>query len=255
MEDKNKNVFSYIFLGAAILAIILIYVLPIDFFESATINGLIKNTLLQAITLAVLVFVTLKCGYENIYKRPRKLKSPTLILAAFLVALANFPIYSIFTGKAEINDGSAIFLLVLNCIVVGAEEELFFRGIVYPFIKNKMDGKKNKIILSVIISSSIFSLFHLFNLFSGEVGYTLLQVFYTFFLGCMLSTVYESEDNIFICATLHATFNFCGNVVRVAGSGEYFSVQLILTVLLVAVLAGIITLTKLLKLNKTPNEE
>lgn len=136
-----------------------------------------------------------------------------------------------------------------------AEEELFFRGIVYPFIKNKMDGKKNKIILSVIISSSIFSLFHLFNLFSGEVGYTLLQVFYTFFLGCMLSTVYESEDNIFICATLHATFNFCGNVVRVAGSGEYFSVQLILTVLLVAVLAGIITLTKLLKLNKTPNEE
>lgn len=255
MENKNKNVSSYIFLGAAILAIILIYVLPIEFFESATINGLIKNTLLQAITLAVLVFVTLKCGYKDIYKSPRGVKSPTLIVAAFLVAFANFPIYSIFSGKAEINDGTAMLLLILNCIVVGIEEELFFRAIVYPFIKNKLDGKRNKIILSVVFSSAIFSLFHLFNLFSGDVGYTLLQVFYTFFLGCMLSTVYESEDNIFICAAVHATFNFCGNIVRVAGNGEYFSFQLVLTVSIVAVLAGIITLTKLLKLNDAPSKE
>lgn len=255
MENKNKNISSYIFLGAAILAIILIYVLPIEFFESATINGLIKDTLLQAITLAVLVVVTLKCGYKDIYKRRYEVKSPTLIVAAFLVAFANFPVYSIFTGKAEITDTAAIYLLILNCVVVGTEEELFFRAIVYPFIKNKLDGKKNKIILSVIFSSAIFGLFHLFNIFSGNVGHTLLQVFYTFFLGCMLSTIYEIEDNIFICAAVHATFNFCGNIVRVAGSGEYFSFQLVLTVMVVGVIAGIITLTKLLKINKTTNKE
>lgn len=255
MKNKNNNVSTYIFLGTAILAIILIYVLPIEFFESATINELIKNTVLQAITLAVIVFVTIKCGYKDIYKSRYEVKSPTLIVAAFLVAVANFPVYSIFTGKAEITDTAAIYLLTLNCVVVGTEEELFFRAIVYPFIKNKLDGKPNKIILSVIFSSAIFSLFHLFNIFSGNVGYTLLQVFYTFFLGCMLSTVYESEDNIFICAAVHATFNFCGNIVRVAGSGEYFSLQLVLTVIVVAVFAGIITLTKLLKLNKTPSEE
>lgn len=250
MKKSHKNTITYILLLFILALTVIFYFLPINIFEKEKLNGLVKNLILQSVTLALIIYIVIKCGYSNLLKVNPSRKPLILIVFSFLVAVANFPFYSLITGKAEITDFTIIPLFLISCFVTALEEEIFFRGLLYSFVKDRLTNKKNQIILSVFFSSLIFSLFHLFNLLSGNVGLVLLQVFYTFFLGCLLATLKESTNGIYIGVFVHALFNFCGGVVDYAGSGEYFTYPLVLTVVVVGITTGVITLTKLLTLNK-----
>lgn len=250
MKKSYKNTITYILLLLIITLTVIFYFLPINIFEAEKLNGLFKNLILQSITLVLLLYIVIKCGYSNLLKVRKGKKPVILIIFAFLVAAINFPFYSLIAGKAEITDFTILPLFLLSCLVTALEEEIFFRGLLYSFVKDKFSGRKNQIILSVVLSSLIFGLFHLFNLLSGNGGLVLLQVFYTFFLGCLLATLKESTGDIYIGLFVHALFNFCGGILNYAGSGEYFSYPLVVTVVIVALITGTLTLKKLLTLNK-----
>ena len=146
-------------------------------------------------------------------------------------------------GTAAVT-GSAgeIAAFALQCVGVGLFEEMAFRGVIFPFVLGKTGtGRKGRFI-AVLASSAAFGLLHLVNLLGGFSGGVFLQVGYSFLIGCMLSVVMFCGGGVFVCAFIHAVYNFCGNVVFELGEGAFWDIwcpeEIVLTAV-VAVAAGV----------------
>lgn len=164
-------------------------------------------------------------------------------LPALVVAVNNLPIVALAQGTAAVT-GSAgeIAAFALQCIGVGLFEEMAFRGVIFPFVLGKTGtGRKGRFI-AVLASSAAFGLLHLVNLLGGFSGGVFLQVGYSFLIGCMLSVVMFCGGGVFVCAFIHAVYNFCGNVVFELGEGAFWDIwcpeEIVLTAV-VAVAAGV----------------
>jgi membrane protease YdiL (CAAX protease family) len=88
--------------------------------------------------------------------------------------------------------------ILLAVILIPIFEEIFFRGIIFNELRNRINPTA-----SIIISSLIFALFH------GNI----LQGIYTFMLGVLLSLVYTWTRSIWSIITMHITYNFLGTIV------------------------------------------
>ena len=86
----------------------------------------------------------------------------------------------------------------------------------------RLEKNKYRVLISVLSSSTLFALFHFLNLFFGAgVGETMLQVGYTFLIGCMLAVMMIKTGNIWLCVVVHALFYFGGMIVSNLGSGHF----------------------------------
>ena len=253
--SNKKNVAFYIFFIVAIALAITIYFIPFNIFNNENYDKFLKDIFIRLIVIAILVMVAFLFGLKNqlYFKSPRKKDLP-MIISAFFVAMVNFPLHAIIVGTAKITDIYACFLLATDCIVVAMTEELFFREILYESIKERTVEKKNAVFFRVIISAVAFSLFHLLNLLGGaSIGATMLQVAYTFLLGCLFATLKEVTTSIWYGAIVHAIFNFGGNVVTFAGSGQFQDNVFWIATITMGLVAGVTTLFTLVRENKSAN--
>lgn len=90
------------------------------------------------------------------------------------------------------------FLFFISTVFAPIFEEILFRGFLYNALKEKFST-----FFSIFISSLIFSLFH------GEI-FVFLGIF---FLGIVLSYIFEKTGNIWVCIGLHFSNNFFANLV------------------------------------------
>jgi membrane protease YdiL (CAAX protease family) len=95
-----------------------------------------------------------------------------------------------------------IILLILQLIIVGPCEEAFFRGFLIPKLKIKL-----KLIYSIIISSIIFTIYHIPPIIVPlATSITYFGYFFTF--GVVLSLIYVYFNNSIIpCSIAHSFFN------------------------------------------------
>lgn len=173
-------------------------------------------------------------------------------LPCFMVAFVNYPYTAIANGTATIDRKDLIGLYALYIVGIALLEEIVFRGIILMLAKDYFKNKRHAPLLITIICASIFSLFHLTNLFSGaDVGYTLLQCVYTFLIGAMLTVTMLKLNNVWLCFVIHAIFDFCGLIVIHLGSGNAWdTVFWILTITSGVLCAGHI-IYSLIKLEKS----
>jgi membrane protease YdiL (CAAX protease family) len=102
-------------------------------------------------------------------------------------------------------------LYILYVIGVALLEELIFRGVAIMVVGDLLNGKKHKPLLTALISSLVFSLFHLTNLFTGaDIGSVMLQCLYTFLICGMLAVTMLKGGNVWLCVLIHALFDFGG---------------------------------------------
>ena len=142
-------------------------------------------------------------------------------LPCFMVAFINFPYSALINGTASIERMDLMGLYILYVIGVALLEELIFRGIAMMVIGDLLKGKKHKPLLTALISSLVFSLFHLTNLFSGaDIGSVMLQCLYTFLIGGMLAVTVLKGGNVWLCVLIHALFDFGGLLIIQIGSGN-----------------------------------
>lgn len=173
---------------------------------------------------AIVIYLMIVYGISDVLKPERGTVGLSLIwsIPCILTALANFPYSALISGSAVIIRTDLIWLVIFKCVSIGLMEELIFRGFVYSILKDRFANVKHRIILSVLLSSLIFAFWHLPNILAGAgVGETFLQVGYSFLIGCMLAAAFERTGNIWICAGIHALFNFGGSIVTDLGSGEF----------------------------------
>lgn len=255
MDKNKKGTMTYTFLIVALVLAATVYFVPLDISSDENFNKLFKDIIIRLIVFATLCFVVVAFDLKSLlhFKRPTKTALPVLFAAVF-VALVNFPLHALIVGSAKIDDGVMCVTLAAECVAVAAMEELFFRGILFEAVADKLKGKKNAVFFQVIITAAAFSLFHLLNLLSGAgVGATALQVLYTFLLGCLFATLKQATDCIWYGAIVHAVFNFGGNVVFYAGAGQFQDKFFWIATILVGLIAGVITLLTLLSENRKTN--
>ena len=191
----------------------------------------------RAASAVVMLFFCIQLG---LFDAPRPaVRSLRAALPALLVALNNAPVIALISGTAAVTaQASAVVLFAFECVAVAAFEEVAFRAILFPLMLQRFGTGARARFSAVLLSSALFGLTHLLNLFSGAaVGATALQVGYSFLIGCMLAVVYLHTGSLAGCILLHAVYNFGGMLVPTLGQGAFLDIWNLPTVLITTVLA------------------
>ncbi|MDD4002801.1 MAG: type II CAAX endopeptidase family protein [Clostridia bacterium] len=246
---KNLQI---IFLSAFFVLVLLIDVWGIKFSSDALMNEFISVIITRGLGGVFAVMLAAEYKFDIFSFKNRNItKSLIIILPFIIVCINNLPIYALISGNAAVTKSEYIFMFLLSCLSIGFFEEMLFRGAILLMILKKMGGSRKQIFLGTVISSVIFALFHIFNLFAGAgVGETLLQVGYTFLTGCMWSLVLIITRNIWVCAALHAVYNFCGLLVVRLGEGRLWDTPTIIITAVIAVLAALYYIYMFTKIDK-----
>ena len=186
---------------------------------------------------AVLLLLAWHMGIGHVWA-PQGGRALLFALPALVVAVNNLPVVALAQGTAGIEDGIAVAAFALECIGVGLFEETAFRGIIFPLVLGATGTDRRGRFCGAVVASALFGALHLVNLFGnwGAAGAVLLQVGYSFLIGCMLAVCTFRGAGVWACAFVHAVFNFCGNVIyNGRGFGAFADVWCWQEVLLTAV--------------------
>ncbi|MGN0815026.1 MAG: CPBP family intramembrane glutamic endopeptidase [Candidatus Coproplasma sp.] len=224
MKRNFKTVISIAILVCAAVVLLVLSFTDIKFSDDSVTSKLISDIISRGVTIFALVSAACLIDGKAILK-PGKVNSPKLVLwcvPCVLVVLANFPYTALIGGGARIVRPELIALFALDCLFVGLSEELLFRGLLQYAVARLPSKKAPSALFTVAVTSAAFAVAHLFNLFFGAgAAATLMQVGYCFLLGGMLSAVMIKTNNIWLCAALHAVFDFGGNLVSTLGEGQF----------------------------------
>lgn len=184
-----------------------------------------------------------------------KPKSLWVLIPCLVVAIDNFQFWSYFSGNMQFvrTDLTDVMLFACYCLFTGLFEECVFRGLVFSLLASRFSQDKRGLVKTFVVSSVVFGLAHLFNLFVGaNVGATLLQVGYTTLTGGLFAFALIKSKNVLIAGGVHAVYNFCGLVLESVenyglGTGVVFDVGTTVTMAIVAVTATVFVLVSLLK--------
>ncbi|MBE6576768.1 MAG: CPBP family intramembrane metalloprotease [Ruminococcaceae bacterium] len=198
---------------------------------------------------ACIVLVLLSRAKKILYAKPT-LSATLCFVPCMLIAINNFPFITFFSGRAYI-DASArsVLLYALVCVCVGLFEEMAFRGCVFTAVLQRMGKRPIDVFWSIAISSAVFGIVHLLNLFAGAgIGSVILQVGYSFLIGGMCSVILIKTKNIWYCVLLHAVYNFAGGVVPECGGGEIWDTPTIVLTTIVALVVAAFVIYLLVKI-------
>jgi len=110
-----------------------------------------------------------------------------------MIHLKAVPQQAIQMLQTHVSVGSQVFLGVLAIVVAPVTEEILFRGILYPFVKQRGYPKA-----ALIGSSILFGALHL----------NLMTFVPLTFLGLILAWLYDATDNLAALIFAHGLFNF-----------------------------------------------
>ncbi len=188
--------------------------------ERSMTDMLITRTVGGGIFLVFTVYL----GYRVLYPITRPVgKNILYILPALVIAVNNLPIIPLVLGKSEIVAGyDKILLLFLECMAIGFFEEMAFRSVIMLGIMENRRKTKKDILISILLSSAIFGLVHIVNIFISPSLMVVLQILYSALVGAMCAIVLLLTRNIWACVVLHGLFNFFGALIGECGKGRGF---------------------------------
>ena len=210
---------------------------------------------------AVCIALMWRFSYAHLLvpKRP-KLARLLQSLPFFAIAVNNFPFLSVAMGKASLQGAPLPHMLgyALLCFSVGLFEEMAFRGCVFVIAlerAEKITSAPLRVLAASVISSAVFGLVHLTNLFAGaSVGATLLQVSYSFLIGGMCAIMLVKTQNIWYCVLCHAIYNFAGGVVPTLGGGTLWTAPTVILTVVVSLIVLVYAFVVLFRISSDEPE-
>ena len=203
-------------------------------------------TVTRLIGATVSLSIMLYSGFGNLFKIKREGLGVAVlaILPCWIIAINNFPIIPVISGRAGISAGvGAVALYAFQCLCVGLFEELAFRGCIFTFALDNHRKSTLDMFWAIVISSAVFAAIHLVNILAGaSPGAVILQLGYSFLIGGMCAIVLLYTRCIWICVALHAIYDFCGYLIPTLGDGIIWDTA---TVIITTVL-GIVAMISML---------
>lgn len=253
-KSENKRRTAYLCVIGAVVLMLAAY----EFFIGGRGKNAVVSSGVDAIITRILGSVAAALlvrylGYRVTGKVP--LRGLITALPCFIVALCNPPILSLIVKKSSLDVAGLplagyIILFAAECFFVALFEELLFRGAVFLTLLENRRANGKQIFVAVILSSAIFGLTHLLNLFSGFSGAVFLQVGYSFLLGGMCAFTLLCTKNIFCATAVHAVFNFCGQLVERFGHGEWATIGIMAFTVCLGVCTAAFVIFKFLRFSK-----
>ena len=219
-------------------------------------NTYISDSIIRVIYSIVIVLIIYGFRLKIFGKNKNFLTTLFMVLPALLISINNFPISAYFNQRTEITSSTPIYQFLLQCISIGIFEELLFRGLILMILIDYLKNQKHHILKAMFISSILFGLMHLFNLFAGAgFSATLLQVAYSILTGLMWSAVFILTKNIIYSIILHIIYNFAGLLFPTLGIvTKQFDVITVVVTVLLSVSVSIFYLIHILKVKTFPIE-
>lgn len=248
--DTRKRIWNYAQL--AIIALLCAATLLLDFIEISFIEDTVRNRFISKIVqqglgaaAAIMVMCRLKL---QLFGKPQYL---LYMIPCLIIAIDNFQFSSYFNGNMRLVHNEAMDFILFGgyCLAVGLFEECIFRGIIFSVLVTCFPQDKKGLWKSYVISSIFFGAAHLFNGFSMA---TILQIAYSTLTGGLFAFVLLKTKNIFCCAFVHATYNFCGLLFDVPermglGAGIVFDLGTVITMSVVSITVGAFILYSVFK--------
>ena len=186
-------------------------------------NALCKSIVFHLLGSVIFSVLLVYFGYK-VFHRPSRSAWLLVTLPCLAVVVNNLPIIALLTGEATVTRPALAPLFLLDCLLIGAFEEIAFRGTLFLAVLKRHRASTKQIFLTVALSSAVFGLSHLANLLEGAgIGATLLQVGYSFLIGGMCSIVLLKTGNLLICILLHTIFDVGGGFISVLGTGNQWN--------------------------------
>lgn len=233
---KTRDVVARVGALLAALAFLVIWVLNPTYSSDSVAAELWRSMVFRSLASMVFVFALIYLEFRVF--SPTRLSHLAVFLPALLVAVNNFPFLGMMSGAVWVDRADLVWVYILDCLMIGLFEELAFRGVLLPFLLEKRRETKSQILWTVVLSSGVFGLIHLINLFEGAgIGATVLQVGYSFLIGGMCAIVLLKTGNLLYCIVLHTIYDIGGRWMTVA-DGSLWDTP---TVVITAILAVIVT--------------
>lgn len=115
----------------------------------------------------------------------------------------------LFFGLKDGLKPSSLLIYIFFTVAVGFAEELYFRGLIPKILEEK------GLVLSIILSSFLFSIGHFFNLLAGaSLMDTIFQVLLAFSFGLLAIIIRKSTNSLVIPIIWHSIHNFISIITR-----------------------------------------
>lgn len=174
---------------------------------------------------AIIVLLAIRYPQQ---KRPIPFINLLFFLPFFLIVFSNFASSYFISSPSNYINIQSLLLNIVSTIIYAIIEEVLFRGFLLPLLLSRLSDFK-----SLLISSAIFALVHLFNIFSGiNVILVLIQVLYTFGIGLILGLMYVYGKTLVLPMLFHICFNVFENDLYEAfyPSATYTNLRVLVTV-------------------------
>lgn len=200
-----KKVWKHIELFFILVSLIILIISSLFRFDNNAIMGFDK-LIADIIITSICYLLILKLGLKNTagfnkkgFKKGLILGIPFLIIGIGSVIFSNMG-----TDLSNIKHISIFntILFTINMLFVGINEEVWMRGLVLNGLMKKYE--KSSIWKPIIISSLIFGLVHLPNIFFVEPLTLLIQVINAMCGGILFATIFIKSKNIFSVIVIHA---------------------------------------------------
>lgn len=173
-----------------------------------TYDQIVVTTIFLIISIAIGLFIMIKSRFTISDYGFRKSKKDTYYKVWWyipLLAIEIFPI-AIAGFSSEVTVPQYIILLFFT-VAVGFNEEIYFRGLALKVMEEK--GIKK----AIIWSSIVFGVLHLANGFNGKSTlYLVLQMFFAFLVGFVLSEIVSISKSLWVVIIWHAAHDYISSI-------------------------------------------
>lgn len=173
------------------------------------------SLLMFASLITCVVLVRRNTNREKLFQQKPTLSPGQQIIFVFVllsfvyeyVVSGNFQSFlALFSSKVNV---------ILACFMVAAgaaiSEEYLIRGYLFNLVQRILSyfgAKRNQLLVTALITSVLFALFHLVNLFTLPKVAVYEQVLYCFADGLLFSAIRIATNRIYIAALFHFIFDF-----------------------------------------------
>ncbi|MBR5445150.1 MAG: CPBP family intramembrane metalloprotease [Clostridia bacterium] len=160
------------------------------------------------------VALSLLCGFRFIYMSKgfgSTLKAGMAVFVWYLFTLVVNILNAVLVTHAEWQTFPVILVGVLAMIGIGVREEVIFRGIIGNSLALKHGTDKKGLWFAVLVSSALFGIVHITNIFNGvEVLGLIAQIIGAFAAGLLYTAIYLRGGNIWFLVLIHALTDAAG---------------------------------------------
>lgn len=218
LGEKYPSIVSLVMASVWIIVLLVLWegLRRIPFIKSSD-SGYLGQLIVDFIGTGVSVMAIWLLKMGSIFKEKRYGLGKGFVIGLYFIVVGMFSlivttISTIAQGKNEMNPIWKILVFTITMFLIGAAEELMFRGVVANLLFVKFGKNRQGVWFSVLLTGIIFGAVHLFNAISPEVSFysALIQGIVAGIMGMVFTAVYYRCRNIWVVIILHAFIDFAG---------------------------------------------